>query len=212
MHIHAYYKDFYYNLCTGALVGFADLGEIDKHLSAFQRQLDNSDTPYEQPLAKTMLVLMVRGLYTGLQFPYAQFPCSSLSGDQMFHVFWKAVGRLERIGFKVLGLTCDGLSANRRLFRLHGPPRSKELLYKVSNPYTIENRSVFFFSDPPHLLKTIRNCFASRQLWVYDCNMHLCNCISCSVFFYSSINLLAGHTLFGYILKVEVNGRHLVHL
>ena len=34
----------------------------------------------------------------------------------MFHVFWKAVGRLERIGFKVFGLTCDGLSANRRLF------------------------------------------------------------------------------------------------
>ena len=58
-----------------------------------------------QSLAKTMLVLMVRGLNTGLQFPYAQPPCSSLTGDQLFHVFWKAVGSLERIEFKVLGLT-----------------------------------------------------------------------------------------------------------
>ena len=68
-----------------------------------------------------MLVLMVRGLFSGLQFPYAQFACLSVTAVQMFHVFWKAVARLERIGLKVLGLTCDGLSANRRLFRLHGP-------------------------------------------------------------------------------------------
>ena len=34
----------------------------------------------------------------------------------MFHIFWKAVGRLERYGFRVLGLTCDGLAANRFLF------------------------------------------------------------------------------------------------
>ena len=108
-------------------MGFTNLGEIDTHLSDFQRQLDNDDTPYEQPLAKTMLFLMVRGLNTGLQFQYAQSPCSSLTGDQLFHVFWKTVGSLERIEFKVLGLTCDGLLANYRLFRLHGSLRSKEL-------------------------------------------------------------------------------------
>jgi len=75
------------------------------HFSAFQRQLDNDNTSYEQPLVKIMLVFMVRGLNTGLQFPYAQSPCSSLTGDRLFHVFWKAVGSLERIEFKVLGLT-----------------------------------------------------------------------------------------------------------
>ena len=118
------------------------------------------------PLAKTMLVVMVRGLFSSLQFPYAQFPCASLSGDQFFPVFWEAVARLERYGVKVLGLTCDGLSANRRLFRLHN--RGTELVYKVTNPYTDEPRTIYFMSDPPHLLKTVYNCWANkhRQLWV----------------------------------------------
>ena len=66
---------------VGALVGFANLGEINTHLSSFQQQMKSSSTPYKQPLAKTMLVLMVRGLNSGLQFPYAQLPCSNLSGD-----------------------------------------------------------------------------------------------------------------------------------
>ena len=60
-------------IITGTLIGFTDLGEINTHLSAFQRQLQEATT-FEQPaLAKTMLVLMVRGLFSGLQFPYAQF-------------------------------------------------------------------------------------------------------------------------------------------
>ena len=115
-----------------------------------------------------MLVLMVRGLFSGLQFPYAQFACLSVTAVQMFHVFWIAVTRLEGIGLKVLGLTCDGLSANQRLFQLHGPKGSKEIIYKVANPYSPDGRQIFFFSDPPHLIKTIRNSFASRtrHLWV----------------------------------------------
>lgn len=29
-----------------------------------------------------------------------------------------------------------------------------------------DNKTVFFFRDPPHLIKTIRNCFARGKLWV----------------------------------------------
>ena len=83
---------------SGALIGFADLGEVNTHLSAFERMLESDRSCTKQPLAKSML-LMVRGLFSGLQFPYA---CGSLKGDQMFHIFWKAVGRLERYGFRVL--------------------------------------------------------------------------------------------------------------
>ena len=90
---------------SGALVGFTNLGSINAHLCAFEQMLTNDNSCTEQPLAKSMLVLMVRGLFSRLQFPYAQFPCANLKGDQMFHVFWKAVGRLERYGFHVVGLT-----------------------------------------------------------------------------------------------------------
>lgn len=37
----------------------------------------DDDDDEKEDVAKTMLVLMVRGLFTKLQFVYAQFPCSS---------------------------------------------------------------------------------------------------------------------------------------
>ena len=73
---------------------------------------------------------------------------------------------LSRLSFRVLGTTCDGLSANRRLFKLHDP--TSEIVYKVCNPYAADERSLYFFSDPPHLMKMVRNAWASdkRNLWV----------------------------------------------
>ena len=84
------------------------------------------------------------------------------TGDQMYDPLWECVSRLERLGFKVMGLVCDGLSANRRLFKLHAP-EEKGLVYSVANPYTNEKRSFFFFSDPPHLIKTVRNAWANNK-------------------------------------------------
>lgn len=71
-----------------------------------------------------------------------------------------------RLSLRVHGLTCDGLSANRRFFKLHDP--SSKIVYKVPNPYAEDGRQLYFFSDPPHLLKTTRNGWAStkRRLWV----------------------------------------------
>ena len=66
---------------------------------------------------------------------------------------------------QVLGATFDGASVNRQLVKLHGS--SKEVIHKVPNPYATDERELFF-SDPPHLVKTTRNCWASRcrNLWV----------------------------------------------
>ena len=71
------------------------------------------------------------------------------------------------MSLKVRGVTCDGLSANRRFFKLHD--MSSNIVYKVRNKYAPEgHRDIFFFSDPPHLIKTTRNAWAStkRHLWV----------------------------------------------
>jgi len=51
-----------------------------------------------------MLIIMVRGLFQKLNYPYAQFASAKLSGDQMFDPAWQAISRL---GFHVLALTCD---------------------------------------------------------------------------------------------------------
>ena len=131
--------------CDALQVRFTDLGDINTHVSNFEAQLESGTVP-TKPLAKSVLVLMVRGLNSGLQFSYAQFPCG---GDQHFHIVWRA-RRLQRYGFHVLGLTCDGLAANQ-MFRLHVPKGCSETVHKASNPFAIHFPSLLFFLIPPSL-------------------------------------------------------------
>ena len=156
-----------YDKHHGSLIGFVNLGDTNNQLLEFENALYNDDNDDELPLATSMLVLMVRGLFCKLNFPYAQFACSSMSGDLLFDPVWEAVSRLERLGFRVLGLTCDGASSNRRLWKLHSS--TDEMIYRVPNIYSNNGfRYLYFFSDPPHLIKTIRNSWYSskRHLWV----------------------------------------------
>ena len=87
----------------------------------------------------------------------------------MFDPMWEAVYRLENLGLRVLAVCCDGLAANCRLFSLH-QSGSTTPIYKVLNPHAHdgEKRYLFFLLDPPHLMKTVRNCWANykRRLWV----------------------------------------------
>ena len=89
-----------YSKHTGELVGFVDLGDVNNHLLAFEKAV-KGEKELLPSLAKTMMVFMVRRLFTPLRFPYAQFPCTKLAGGLLFHPFWKAVYCLERMTFKV---------------------------------------------------------------------------------------------------------------
>lgn len=91
-----------YNKYTGRMTGFVELGDVNNHLLAFEQSLkleENGERGHV--LAKSMVVMMVRGLFTPLKFAYAQFPCARMTGDMLFQPFWKAVYRLERMGLKV---------------------------------------------------------------------------------------------------------------
>ena len=93
-------EDLVFDKHTGSMIGFANLGDVNEHLLQFEASL-LEDKPAPPQLAKTMIVFMVRGLFSKLQFPYAQFPCAKLSGDLLYKPFWEAIGRLENCGFKV---------------------------------------------------------------------------------------------------------------
>ena len=71
------------------------------------------------------------------------------------------------LGLKVIAATADGASTNQRFFRLHDLS-SETMPHTVKNPYASEERHIYFFSDVPQLLKTVRNGLAShkRNLWV----------------------------------------------
>jgi len=125
--------------------------------------------PYDaspRPLAKTMMTFMVKGLFSDLQFPYAFFPCCETSNDLLHRPLWECIFRLEKCRFKVLFITADGASTNRALFQNHDSASS--MVYKVPNKY-VDDRSIYFFSDPPHLMKTTRNCWASPNQKLMVC-------------------------------------------
>lgn len=182
-------EDLVYSKHSGELVGFVNLGDINTQLLHFQKDVEGERDNGTPALAKTMFVIMVRGLFIRLNFPYVQFPCTSMSGDLLFDLVWEAVYRLERIQLKVLAITADGQSSNRLFFKLHNPNASpNEITYRVYNPHSPDNRFLYFFSDVPHLVKTVRNAWESKKrlLWVrklhyfYVCGSYYHN-VCCSV-------------------------------
>lgn len=94
-------EDLVFDKHSGMMIGFMDLGNINMHLLHFEESVKR-DTPPEPQIAKSMMVFMVRGLFTRLQFPYAQCNCANLSGEQLYKPFWEAVRRIETCGFKVI--------------------------------------------------------------------------------------------------------------
>ena len=141
-------------------MGYVNLGDAN-------RQLENLDIGQEQnALAKYLLVFMVKGLTTNLTFPLSHYATDGITADLLYPLIWECIAGLEiDLDLKVLFITCDGASPNRKFFKLHGDT------HFTPNPYCPE-RNVYFISDVPHLLKTARNCFSnsyshrnSRALW-----------------------------------------------
>ena len=70
MHIR---QDIAFDKHTGEMIGFCNLGDVNEHLLQFERSLseidDTSASENSPKLAKTMMVFMVRGLFSKLQIP-----------------------------------------------------------------------------------------------------------------------------------------------
>ena len=86
--------------------------------------------------------------------------------------FWQGNIYLRNFHFvvQVIASTSDKAAPNQRLYRLHGDGR--EVCYKAVN-LAAPSRYVYFISDAPHLMKTVRNNMLSsgsgrntRCLWV----------------------------------------------
>jgi hypothetical protein len=173
-----------FNKSSGKLVGFVDLPNIGNELENLETMMrgDNSKPSPQPQLAEHMLVVMARSIFQpSFTFPVAQYPTSTLSADKLYPLVWGVVEALELNELEVTSFTCDGLSANRKFFRISKDvAKSLKIPFKTTNPYN-QDRSVYFFCDVPHLLKTTRNCFSnsyahshSRKLTVSSL---LCSCM-----------------------------------
>ena len=99
-----------------------------------------------------MLVFIVQGLFIKLNFPYAQYPTDDITADCLFPIAWEVVKHLECADFKVISLTGDKASPNRKFIRMHrlGTVHKFGTTYKIKNPYSVEDRYINFIFDVPH--------------------------------------------------------------
>lgn len=119
---------------NGELVGYVDVGDINNHLMWLEKEYtDKNGEVVQNTLAKTMMVLMIRGLFLNFTFPYASFASSNLTGEQLIPIFYEAIMRVEKCGLKVLSITLDGNSVNRKFIKLVSN-KDSPIEHKFKNP------------------------------------------------------------------------------
>ena len=126
---------------TCNLVGFTNIGQINDELDKVQRECEEDNPPSN--VATHMLLFMVRGLCTSLEYPYAHFATTGAIADELYPIVWEAVRRTELCGLNVIAFTCDGASPNHKFFQMHRVGNSKELVYKTKN-LCATDRDIFF--------------------------------------------------------------------
>ena len=152
-------SDLVFNKHTGELVGFVDLDNVGNELKNLENVLNGND----ETIARYMLVVMVRGISSSLQYPLAAFATDGITADLLYPIVWEAVRIVHSdVGLKALFICCDGASPNRKFFTLHSE-NANSRLYKTTNIFSDNNEDLYFISDAPHLLKTTRNCFSNSQ-------------------------------------------------
>ena len=77
--------------------------------------------------------------------------------------------------FQVHAVVADGLAANRCMFKCMGADESTP--YQTINWFSSnQDRQLLLIPDPPHLLKTTRNClFSSRESGTKTSRLIHCN-------------------------------------
>ena len=130
-----------YNKTSGSVIGFTSIGDINDDLLKLEREED------DHYLVKQVLVLMVRGTMFKLSFPYAHFGTEGITADLLYPIVWEAVRRLE---VKVISVTADGASPNRKFFRMHQNPKVNAIPTSIRSGTLTLFRVVGFISLPTH--------------------------------------------------------------
>ena len=80
----------------------------------------------------------------------------------------------------MIAATSDGTSSNRRFYKIHKSldgDAGTDVCYRSINLWA-KHRFIYFISDPPHLIKTARNCLyhsgsGSQTRYMWNSGKHL---------------------------------------
>ncbi|KAK3909864.1 Transposable element P transposase [Frankliniella fusca] len=149
------------NKHSGEIIGYVKLSEVEEEMKLLTAKM-NGDVHNDEPeLARKMLVYMIKGIATNLKKVVGSFTTGNLSKGQLFERTWEVISACEKTGVKILAVVCDGAAENGAFFDMHQPATKHPggIVFDSVN-LAAPNRNIYFISDVPHLLKTIRNNFA----------------------------------------------------
>lgn len=132
------------------LIGFTDLQDNDLTTTiSEERALPRSPS---DNLATHVLQFFFRSTFFKFDFPCAFFLTKNTTALQLNRLFWLGVSMLHTYGFEVILSCCDGASSNRSFLVLNTGDNNSCLCHN-----RFSGMPIFFFSDPPHLIKKLRN-------------------------------------------------------
>ena len=96
------------------------------------------------PFLERLWRISANGLVLKCKFSLANFATKDATSWQIFSIFWKAIGICElECGLKIIGVTCDGASVNRKFFRMHSSMIGAEdsnghvdVVYRIRNEFS----------------------------------------------------------------------------
>lgn len=149
---------------SGKLVGFSSVGSVADEMYQFEKRCtDGKEDTHSPPLASHVLLYMIRGVTSSMKFPAAYYATTNVTGSELYQTTLEVIRAVKLLGLKVICLTSDGAAANRKFYEILGGRVESSLsppFFSIS-PY--EGGRLYFFCDPPHLLKTIRNNFENSN-------------------------------------------------
>ncbi|KAK3932751.1 Transposable element P transposase [Frankliniella fusca] len=156
---------------NGDIVGFTSPTKVGKSVALLEAHLEGREMKRDK--AKKVLVFMLQGITIDIHEVVAVYPTTELNAQQLFTRAWDVIYNLEIRDMRVLSLIFDGASCNKKFIMMHFKyGSSSDFVYSTRNVAATEERPLFFIVDPPHLLKTIRNCFSNsyghkhtRNMW-----------------------------------------------
>ena len=146
---------------TWELVGFTDLGSEELDLEGLLCDGNStSDKKCDDGLATHVMQFFLTSLFANFECPCAYFLTKGIKSPKLNKLFWQGVSMLHSHGFEVLLVCCDGASSNRASIKMN-----TEQGGALSVGYHFFSRhSLFFMSDPPHIIKKLRNNLSSSGL------------------------------------------------
>ena len=108
----------------------------------------------------TILAFMIKSCCSNFRDVVTLIPISKLTSSILYDYFLKALSFVTSVGFKVIAISLDNLSTNRKFFIEN--LCNGNLKTHVPNPAD-EGKPIFLIFDPTHGIKNIFNNFQTRK-------------------------------------------------